>query len=307
MRLVVDDERQAERLRRMLSEHELEAWPGVTLWSSEGLGVVVGECAAGFQLPALGLVVLSEQEIFGAQRRRLRRPLFQRGAAIAAFTDLAPNDLVVHEMHGIARYHGLRTLSTDGRDADFLLLEYADGGRLYLPVERLDLISKYMGAPDGAARLDRLGGAAWAARQGIGARRAPRDGGGACCGSTPRGRSSSGPRSPRTPRGRASSRRRSASRRRATRSQAIEDVKADMASTAADGPARRRRRGLRQDRGGAARRVQGGGRRPPGRGARADHRARAAALQHVQRAVRPVPRAGGAALALSEPPRSRRR
>ena len=161
VRLVVDDERQAERLRRMLSEHELEAWPGVTLWSSEGLGVVVGECAAGFQLPALGLVVLSEQEVFGASRRRLRRPAFQRGAAIATFTDLAPNDLVVHEMHGIARYHGLRTLATDGRDADFLLLEYADGGRLYLPVERLDLISKYMGAPDGAARLDRLGGVAW--------------------------------------------------------------------------------------------------------------------------------------------------
>src|SRR5262245_1555975 len=161
VRLVVDDERQAERLRQMLSEHELEAWPGATLLGTEGLGVLVGELGAGFQLPALGVVVLAEQEIFGAQRRRLRRPLFQRGAAIAAFTDLAPNDLVVHEMHGIGRYHGLRTLSTDGRNADFLLLEYAEGGRLYLPVERLALISKYLGAPEGAARLDRLGGGAW--------------------------------------------------------------------------------------------------------------------------------------------------
>ena len=131
------------------------------LWSDEPLGVVVGECSAGFQLPALGVSVLSEQEIFGAQRRRLRRPVFQRGAAIASFTDLEPNDLVVHEDHGIGRYHGLRTLHTDGRDADFLLLEYGEGGRLYLPVERLDLITKYMGAPDGAARLDRLGGGAW--------------------------------------------------------------------------------------------------------------------------------------------------
>ena len=162
VRLVVDDDRQADRLRQMLSEHGLEAWPQGTLFGPEGLSVLVGECGAGFQLPALGLVVLSEQEIFGAQRRRLRRPMFQRGAAIAAFTDLAPNDLVVHEMHGIARYHGLRTLATDGRDADFLLLEYADGGRLYLPVERLDLISKYMGASEGAARLDKLGGGAWA-------------------------------------------------------------------------------------------------------------------------------------------------
>ncbi len=87
--------------------------------------------------------------------------MFQRGAAISTFTDLEPNDLVVHEDHGIGRYHGLRTLHTDGRDADFLLLEYGEGGRLYLPVERLDLITKYMGAPDGAARLDRLGGGAW--------------------------------------------------------------------------------------------------------------------------------------------------
>src|SRR5216683_6157776 len=161
VRLVVDDERQSQRLRQMLAEHDLEPWPEGTLWSQEGLAVVVGECGAGFQIPALGLIVLCEEEIFGAQRRRLRRPLFQRGAAIASFNDLASNDLVVHEQHGIGRYHGLRTLSSEGHDADFLLLEYADGGRLYLPVERLDLISKYMGAPEGSARLDRLGGGAW--------------------------------------------------------------------------------------------------------------------------------------------------
>ena len=161
VRLVVDDERQADRVRQMLSEHEIEPWPEATLWSSEGLGVLVGECGTGFQIPALGFVLLSEHEIFGAERRRLRKPPFQRGSVISAFTDLLPNDLVVHEDHGVGRYHGLRTLQADGRSADFLLLEYADGGRLYLPVERLDLITKYMGAPDGAARLDRLGGGAW--------------------------------------------------------------------------------------------------------------------------------------------------
>src|SRR5215467_8554177 len=161
VRLVVDDEQQGARLQGILSEHELEPWPGATLWSSEGLGVVTGDCAAGFQLPALGVVVLAEEDIFGARRRRLRRPVFQRGQAIAAFTDLKPNDLVVHESHGVGRYHGLKTMPVEGREGDFLLLEYAEGGRLYLPVERLDLISKYMGAPAGAARLDRLGGGAW--------------------------------------------------------------------------------------------------------------------------------------------------
>jgi transcription-repair coupling factor (superfamily II helicase) len=161
VRLVVNDEAQAGRVGRILSEHGLEAWPEAKLWSAEGLGVLVGDCVTGFQIPELGLVVLSEQEVFGARRRRLRRPVFARGAAIASYTDLSPNDLVVHESHGVGRYHGLATLDVEGRAADFLLLEYSDGGRLYLPVDRLDLISKYMGAPEGAARLDRLGGAAW--------------------------------------------------------------------------------------------------------------------------------------------------
>jgi transcription-repair coupling factor (superfamily II helicase) len=161
VRLVVGDAGQAGRLRQILAEHDLEPWPDATLWSSEGLGVVIGDSGTGFQVPALGLIVLSEEEIFGAPRRRLRRPVFQRGTAVAAFTDLAAGDLVVHEDHGVGRYHGLRTMSVDGRDADFLLLEYGEGGRLYLPVDRLDLISKYMGAPETAARLDRLGGGAW--------------------------------------------------------------------------------------------------------------------------------------------------
>ena len=125
----------------------------------------------GFLIPALGLVVLTESEIFGARRRSLRRPKYQRGASVTAFTDLAVGDLVVHEDHGIGRYLGLKTMpvrvvgdaAAPGRaprEADFLLLEYAEGNQLYLPVERLDLISKYLGGDEtAAARLDRLGGA----------------------------------------------------------------------------------------------------------------------------------------------------
>jgi transcription-repair coupling factor (superfamily II helicase) len=107
------------------------------------------------------LVVLTEAEIFGARRRTLRRPKYQRGAALTAFTDLDVGDLVVHEDHGIGRYLGLRTMSVGDRDGDFLLLEYAEGGRLYVPVERLDLVSKYLGGDAGAAKLDRMGGASW--------------------------------------------------------------------------------------------------------------------------------------------------
>jgi transcription-repair coupling factor (superfamily II helicase) len=161
VRLVASDGPEADRLREILREHALEAAPVAGLWGPERLGVLVGECATGFAIPALGLVVLTDEEIFGARRRALRRPRYERGAALGSFTDLQLGDLVVHEDHGIGRYRGLRTMPVGGRDGDFLLLEYAEGNQLYLPVERLHLISKYLGADAGAARLDRLGGSSW--------------------------------------------------------------------------------------------------------------------------------------------------
>ncbi|HYE93831.1 MAG TPA: CarD family transcriptional regulator, partial [Terriglobales bacterium] len=132
VRMVAADTRQGDQLHDILREHRLEASMTTTLDSPESLGIVIGELSSGFTIPALGLVVLTEHEIFGARRRSLRRPKYQRGAPLTAFTDLAVNDLIVHEDHGIGRYLGLKTMSIDNRDADFLLLEYADGNQLYL-------------------------------------------------------------------------------------------------------------------------------------------------------------------------------
>src|SRR5438128_1214650 len=161
IRLVASDARQVEHLRQILREHELEALPATTLDGDTPLALVVGDVSAGFSIPALGVIVLTEGEIFGARRRLLRRPKYQRGAALTAFTDLAVGDVVVHEDHGLGRYLGLKTMTVGDRDGDFLVLEYAKGNQLYLPVERLDLVSKYLGADASAVRLDRLGGAAW--------------------------------------------------------------------------------------------------------------------------------------------------
>jgi transcription-repair coupling factor (superfamily II helicase) len=161
VRLVVADEHQAEHLRQILRDHDAEVPIAGALDGSESSAIVAGECSAGFMISAVGLVLLTEAEIFGARRRSLRRPKYQRGAALTAFTDLEVGDLVVHEDHGIGRYLGLRTMSVGDREGDFLQLEYAEGGRLYVPVERLDLVSKYLGGDAGAAKLDRMGGASW--------------------------------------------------------------------------------------------------------------------------------------------------
>jgi transcription-repair coupling factor (superfamily II helicase) len=161
VRLVAPDERQAEHLRQILREHAVEVALADGLDGSEDLGIVTGECSSGLTIGALGFILLTEGEIFGARRRTLRRPKYERGSPISAFTDLAVGDLVVHENHGIGRYLGLRTMNIGDRDGDFLLLEYAENNQLYLPVDRLDLISKYLGGDTSAARLDRLGGASW--------------------------------------------------------------------------------------------------------------------------------------------------
>jgi transcription-repair coupling factor (superfamily II helicase) len=160
-RLVVADEHQAEHLRQILRDHDAEVPIVGAIDAPESAAIVAGECSVGVAISAVGLVLLTEAEIFGARRRALRRPKYQRGAALTAFTDLEVGDLVVHEDHGIGRYLGLRTMSVGDREGDFLLLEYAEGGRLYVPVERLDLVSKYLGGDESAARLDRMGGASW--------------------------------------------------------------------------------------------------------------------------------------------------
>jgi transcription-repair coupling factor (superfamily II helicase) len=161
VRLVAADEHQAEHLRQILRDHDVEAPVAAGIDAAESLAIVVGELSGGVVISAVGLVLLTEAEIFGARRRALRRPKYQRGAALTAFTDLEVGDLVVHEDHGIGRYQGLRTMAVGDRDGDFLLLEYAEGGRLYVPVERLDLVSKYLGGDAGTAKLDRMGGASW--------------------------------------------------------------------------------------------------------------------------------------------------
>jgi transcription-repair coupling factor (superfamily II helicase) len=161
VRLMAADAQMAGRLREILRDHDFEAPVGEGLLSPAPLAVVVGGASAGFECPALALVCLTETELFGARRAVQRERVYRRGAGVRAFTDLAPGDLVVHAEHGIGRYSGLVTLAVDGQEGDYLLLDYAEGDRLYLPVQRLAAVSKYVGAGDGVGRLDKLGGATW--------------------------------------------------------------------------------------------------------------------------------------------------
>ncbi|HEY8369995.1 MAG TPA: DEAD/DEAH box helicase, partial [Thermodesulfobacteriota bacterium] len=131
-----------------------------------GLRIVVGGLVTGFRFPALGLTAIAEEEIFGERRRR--RPgaaqAEQRAAAfLSSLADLRTGDIVVHVDHGVGIYRGLVNLELQGLRTDFLHLEYQGGDKLYVPVDRINLVQKYVGEQDDEAppRVDRLGGTAW--------------------------------------------------------------------------------------------------------------------------------------------------
>ena len=157
-----------ERLMAVMNEHGLEpleqidGWADVKKLSKGSIGVAVLGLERGFVTE--DLAIISEQDILG---ERLSRPGKRKVSAdnfIADVTSLSEGDMVVHLEHGIAQYAGLVTLDVGGAAHDCLKLIYSGDDKLFLPVENIDVITRY-GSEDAGANLDRLGGAAWQARR----------------------------------------------------------------------------------------------------------------------------------------------
>jgi transcription-repair coupling factor (superfamily II helicase) len=137
--------------------------------SEAGAAVLVrAPVAEGFVLPDLRLAFYGNADLFEPLAEAARaRPAARRGLAAFSsdFSDLAAGDFVVHVDHGIGQFEGLRQIQTDGRAGEFMLLRYADDARLYVPLERMDLVQKYRTLGEARPRLDRLGGTAWESRK----------------------------------------------------------------------------------------------------------------------------------------------
>ena len=162
----------SERLGQMLDDHGMGKLRLATSWEDAQSFGVGGTKAKPVQRAVLPLdhgfeteamAVISETDILGD---RLARPRKRRRAQnfLAEASALTPGDLVVHIEHGIGRYDGLKTLDVAGAPHDCLDLQYANDAKLYLPVENIDLLTRY-GADSDSAQLDRLGSASWQSRK----------------------------------------------------------------------------------------------------------------------------------------------
>lgn len=163
--LSVNYQGQAQRLQELLKEHGLEGMLDSDVDSKivSGIFIVVSSIVCGFDFPELHLLLMSDKEIFGKfgilHRRKFSR--LTKNVPIESFTELNLGDLVVHIHHGIGRYLGLTTTIVEGKNRDFLLIEYAEGDRLYVPVDQLGLIHKYIGSKDSQPQIFRLHDKGW--------------------------------------------------------------------------------------------------------------------------------------------------
>jgi len=177
--LVTPSSGKAERLRGILNEYEIpfetassdgapaDALDAVGKDRQERLShvalMVRGDLVEGFAIPDLQQIWLADSDLFGgfdwASRRREHSGT---SSFISDLGDLKVGDYVVHVDHGVGLYQGLRQLSVSGPQRDFMLLTYQDDAKLYVPLERLDLVEKYRSGGEGAKpALDRLGGTTW--------------------------------------------------------------------------------------------------------------------------------------------------
>ncbi len=165
--LVSRTEQQANRLKEIFKNYDVEIDRIAPRWSElpkgPGLSICLGRLSKGFTWQELGLYVISEDEVFGPKRGRSgqKREARENAFTWSSFSQLKAGNLVVHDEHGIGCYAGLLNMEIEGRVNDFIVLEYANKDRLYLPSDRVSILQKYVGADEKNPKLDQLGGHSW--------------------------------------------------------------------------------------------------------------------------------------------------
>lgn len=167
--LIASSHTQLLRLEDLLERHQIPVTkPGedftkftnTSTQSQRQVFLLEGSIEQGFVWPEEHLVLITDQEIFGKKKRR-RQVGRRKVEAFSSFEDLSEGDYVVHEDHGLGIYRGLTQLQLDGQAEDFLLLEYLGEDKLYLPVYRLNVVSRYTAQEGSLPRLDKIGATSW--------------------------------------------------------------------------------------------------------------------------------------------------
>lgn len=155
--LVVPRASEEEELKEILKEYEIPLSSDMT---SSSVCLVHGVLSEGYEMASEKLALLTAGDILGKQKiRRVRGA--GKGRQIRYFSDLNPGDYVVQDVHGIGKYLGLKTIELSGVHRDYIAIQYAGNDKLYLPVEKISTLEKYIGPEGGTPVLNKMGEAHW--------------------------------------------------------------------------------------------------------------------------------------------------
>jgi transcription-repair coupling factor (superfamily II helicase) len=152
--VAAESEAQAGRIRELLKD------------LSSALTVIAAPLSAGFALPDIKLMVVQENEIFGRRKRAPRSLRQVRSSPIDTFVELNPGDYVVHVNYGIGLFKGIERIRALGHERDYVKLEYLGDEMVFVPIEQVNMVQRYIGNEGAPPRLDKLGSKSWENRKG---------------------------------------------------------------------------------------------------------------------------------------------
>ncbi|OYO89484.1 transcription-repair coupling factor, partial [Lachnotalea glycerini] len=154
----------AMRLAQDLRDYELSAFYSEDLDKEVQNGEIMttfGNVHKGYEYPLIKLVIISETDIFGAEKKKKKKRKVYEGQKIQSFSELKVGDYVVHENHGLGIYKGIEKIEVDRVAKDYIKIEYASSGNLYILATQLELIQKYAGSDAKKPKLNKLGSQEW--------------------------------------------------------------------------------------------------------------------------------------------------
>lgn len=162
--LMANSKARRDQIARTLHDFGITATEtGVSDLKANTVQLVAANLNNGFEMPAGGLVVITEGEMFKQVTKRRHRPQKLANAErLKSYTDLKPGDYVVHVNHGIGIFSGIRTMEVDGVHQDYMVINYRNNAQIFVPVTQLNLVQKYVSSESKTPRINRLGGNEWA-------------------------------------------------------------------------------------------------------------------------------------------------
>ncbi|SCT34979.1 transcription-repair coupling factor [Staphylococcus caeli] len=163
--VLAETEVKKERIQSMLNEMHIPTFIDTPMQRNNGGSAIIteGSLSEGFELPYMQLVVVTERELFKSKQKKKpkQQKTLTNAEKIKSYQDLKTGDYIVHVHHGVGRYLGVETLEVSGVHKDYIKLQYKGTDQLFVPVDQMDQVQKYVASEDKSPKLNKLGGTEW--------------------------------------------------------------------------------------------------------------------------------------------------